>query len=136
MTETSFDDPTTTRYKYTNHSQAGRKIKMHFRQKLRRKILQEDKKCVYCDSYESLVVDHFIPVSRRFEYWMIIGQANSYDNLVTACKSCDAKKRSMKPEDFFSRYPKYRGNFVKNYGSRRPEYKSERILFAVGLTSL
>lgn len=48
-------------------------------------------RCAYCGTSESLTLDHVIPKSR--------GGASSWDNLVTACKTCNAKKGDFTPEE-------------------------------------
>lgn len=48
-------------------------------------IMQRDgRKCVYCSSTHDLTIDHVVPLSK--------GGDNEWDNLVTACKSCNCKK--------------------------------------------
>lgn len=48
-------------------------------------------KCQYCSSTRDLTLDHVIPRSR--------GGKSSWDNLVTACKSCNSKKGDFTPEE-------------------------------------
>lgn len=62
--------------------------------KTRARIFLRDKNtCFYC-GYVGLNIecDHYLPISR--------GGSNSDDNLVTACKPCNRKKKSMMPETF------------------------------------
>jgi 5-methylcytosine-specific restriction endonuclease McrA len=47
-------------------------------------------KCVYCSSVKNLTIDHVIPKSK--------GGKNNWDNLVTCCSSCNAKKGDRTPE--------------------------------------
>ena len=47
--------------------------------------------CVYCGSKKSLTLDHVIPKSR-------VG-ANTWENLVTSCFSCNLKKANRTPEE-------------------------------------
>jgi 5-methylcytosine-specific restriction endonuclease McrA len=47
--------------------------------------------CVYCGRHEELTLDHVMPKSRRGR--------TSWDNLVTACKRCNAKKGDFTPEE-------------------------------------
>jgi 5-methylcytosine-specific restriction endonuclease McrA len=47
--------------------------------------------CVYCGSKKSLTLDHVIPKSR--------GGANTWENLVTSCFSCNLKKANRTPEE-------------------------------------
>lgn len=48
-------------------------------------------KCGYCRSAEDLTLDHVIPRSR--------GGQNTWENLVTCCKKCNAKKDNRTPEE-------------------------------------
>ncbi len=47
--------------------------------------------CQYCGSGNQLTLDHVYPRSK--------GGKTTWDNLVTACKSCNAKKGDSTPED-------------------------------------
>ena len=47
--------------------------------------------CQYCGSGNHLTLDHVYPKSR--------GGKTTWDNLVTACKSCNAKKGDSTPEE-------------------------------------
>ena len=61
-------------------------------QKHRKAVLDRDgHACRYCGSTDKLVLDHLLPVGR--------GGDDSIDNLITACKSCNAKKRDRLPEE-------------------------------------
>jgi 5-methylcytosine-specific restriction endonuclease McrA len=58
----------------------------------RRNLFKRDKNtCVYCGSKENLTVDHVIPRSR--------GGKTIWDNVVTACHSCNNKKDNKMPEE-------------------------------------
>lgn len=50
--------------------------------------------CVYCGDRDkrSLTIDHVVPQSK--------GGKNSWENLVTACKSCNHKKSDLSLEEF------------------------------------
>jgi 5-methylcytosine-specific restriction endonuclease McrA len=57
----------------------------------RQNIFKRDNhSCVYCGTSEDLTLDHLVPKSR--------GGKSSWDNLVTACKRCNAKKGDYTPE--------------------------------------
>jgi 5-methylcytosine-specific restriction endonuclease McrA len=57
----------------------------------RHNVFKRDRnKCVYCGSKEALTIDHVVPKS--------IGGRDSWDNLVTACQKCNAKKGNLTPE--------------------------------------
>jgi 5-methylcytosine-specific restriction endonuclease McrA len=47
--------------------------------------------CQYCGSRSDLTLDHVMPRSR--------GGQSSWDNLLTACKSCNSKKGDCTPEE-------------------------------------
>lgn len=62
--------------------------------------------CQYCGSGKDLTLDHVMPRSR--------GGSSNWDNLATACKSCNNRKGDMTPEE--ARMPlrskPYRPSFV------------------------
>lgn len=59
--------------------------------KLRREVFEADAyRCVECDSYEHLQVDHIHPVSR--------GGTNDRENLQTLCRTCNIRKKDKVPE--------------------------------------
>lgn len=47
--------------------------------------------CAYCGTHKDLTLDHVLPKSR--------GGKTNWQNLVTACKSCNAKKGNATPEE-------------------------------------
>lgn len=51
-------------------------------------------RCVKCESYIDLCCDHIIPESR--------GGLTALENLQTMCRSCNAKKGVMLPEDMIA----------------------------------
>lgn len=56
----------------------------------RREILRRDKNtCQYCGSHQKLTLDHVIPRSK--------GGKHRWDNVVTACATCNAKKGDRTP---------------------------------------
>lgn len=58
----------------------------------RQNIFKRDgHKCQYCGTHEDLTLDHVMPKSR--------GGKSSWDNLVTACRRCNAKKGDYTPEE-------------------------------------
>lgn len=58
----------------------------------RRNVLKRDANtCQYCGSRNNLTVDHIIPRSR--------GGKDTWDNLVTACVSCNNKKGNRTPRE-------------------------------------
>ena len=61
--------------------------------------------CMYCDSRENLTLDHVIPKCK--------GGSNSWDNLVTCCKKCNAKKddKTLKETGMKLRFKPYRPTF-------------------------
>ena len=46
--------------------------------------------CTYCGSHKNLTIDHIYPKSK--------GGANNWDNLITSCFPCNAKKGDRTPE--------------------------------------
>ena len=58
----------------------------------RQNIFKRDAhQCQYCGTHEDLTLDHVMPKSR--------GGKSSWDNLVTACKSCNSKKGDYTPDE-------------------------------------
>jgi len=51
---------------------------------------RDEHKCAYCPSVKNLTVDHIIPKSK--------GGLNTWENLITCCFSCNAKKGDRTPE--------------------------------------
>lgn len=82
------EHPATLKMKY---HVALRPTKLTFSRKL---VLRRDEyTCCYCYKkykHSSLTIDHVIPKS--------VGGANSFTNCVTACISCNRKKRNRTPE--------------------------------------
>ncbi len=73
----------------------------------RHNIFKRDRnRCVYCGTKDSLTIDHVVPRS--------LGGRDSWDNLVTACQKCNAKKGSMTPEEagMAMRHQPFRPSFV------------------------
>ncbi len=57
----------------------------------RREVLRRDKHtCQYCGSTRHLTLDHVIPVSK--------GGQDTWDNIVTACETCNNRKGNGTPE--------------------------------------
>ncbi len=48
-------------------------------------------RCQYCGAIDNLTLDHVIPKSR--------GGSSTWDNLVTACKTCNSKKGDYTPDE-------------------------------------
>lgn len=62
-------------------------------QELRQSVFSRDKhKCVYCLSPKNLSCDHVIPVSK--------GGGTTFENLATACRSCNSSKRDKTPAEW------------------------------------
>jgi len=56
-------------------------------------IVKQENACVYCGSKEDLQWEHLIPLS--------IGGPDNIDNLVLACKTCNLKKGSKDPFQWY-----------------------------------
>lgn len=58
----------------------------------RKNVLRRDRhRCQYCGNREHLTIDHVQPKSR--------GGKDTWENLVTACSRCNARKGSRTPEE-------------------------------------
>ena len=58
----------------------------------RREVLKRDNhRCQYCGSNKHLTLDHVIPVSK--------GGEHKWNNVVTACESCNQRKRDRTPAE-------------------------------------
>jgi 5-methylcytosine-specific restriction endonuclease McrA len=58
----------------------------------RHNIFRRDgNRCQYCGSSSDLTLDHVIPRSRK--------GGSTWDNLVAACRNCNAKKGDLTPEE-------------------------------------
>jgi 5-methylcytosine-specific restriction endonuclease McrA len=58
----------------------------------RRNIMKRDRStCQYCGTKSDLTLDHVLPKSR--------GGADSWENLVTACNTCNVKKGNRTPDE-------------------------------------
>ena len=55
--------------------------------------------CAYCGSTESLEQEHVIPVSRGGQY--------TPDNIIPACRSCNASKNNKIMQDWFTQHESY-----------------------------
>jgi 5-methylcytosine-specific restriction endonuclease McrA len=58
---------------------------------------RDNYECVYCGSNKILTLDHVIPQSK--------GGKDSWDNLVTACRSCNAEKADLTLEEYGKEIP-------------------------------
>ena len=63
-------------------------------------------KCQYCGTEKELTIDHLIPKAK--------GGKTSWNNLVTACKSCNSKKGNYSPEEAGLRlaFKPYRPSYI------------------------
>jgi 5-methylcytosine-specific restriction endonuclease McrA len=52
---------------------------------------RDGEQCVYCGTHKDLTIDHVIPRSK--------GGIDSWENLVTACHSCNSHKGNRTPEE-------------------------------------
>lgn len=58
---------------------------------------RDNYECVYCGSNKHLTLDHVVPQSK--------GGRDSWDNLVTACRTCNAEKRDLTLEEYGKEIP-------------------------------
>jgi len=67
---------------------------------------RDNNKCVYCGAASDLTLDHVLPRSR--------GGETKWNNLVTACKTCNARKGDFTPEEAAMHLPyqPYKPSFV------------------------
>lgn len=80
----------------------------HKRQVKRATFRDCGRRCVYCGTglgLENATLDHVIPLSR--------GGSHQPGNLVAACHSCNQRKGSLLPTEFFARYPAAGQNFMR-----------------------
>lgn len=70
-------------------------IRMIYKNKVpfskRNVIVRDGHKCAYCQSNRNLTIDHIIPTSK--------GGKSSFENCVTACKTCNSKKGNRTPSE-------------------------------------
>jgi 5-methylcytosine-specific restriction endonuclease McrA len=52
---------------------------------------RDENTCQYCGSRQNLTLDHVMPRSR--------GGKDTWENLITACQSCNTRKGDMTPEE-------------------------------------
>ena len=63
-------------------------------------MIRDNYTCQYCGSKDELTIDHVIPTAR--------GGKTSFENCVTACKTCNCKKRDRLPTEahmYFKKKP-------------------------------
>lgn len=58
---------------------------------------RDNYECVYCGSNKNLTLDHVIPQSK--------GGKDSWDNLVTACRTCNSEKADLTLEEYGKEIP-------------------------------
>ena len=62
--------------------------------------------CAYCGEKEKLEKDHVIPIAKGGHY--------TPNNIIPACKSCNASKRNKNMDDWYASHEKYsQENFIK-----------------------
>jgi 5-methylcytosine-specific restriction endonuclease McrA len=70
-------------------------IRMIYKNKVpfsKRNVMVRDRYiCSYCGSNKNLTIDHIIPISR--------GGKSTFENCITACKSCNNKKGDRTPSE-------------------------------------
>jgi hypothetical protein len=74
-------------------NQRSREKQVHQYVKHRKDVYKRDKyTCVYCGAIKDLSLDHVLPLSK--------GGSNDPMNLVTACVSCNSRKKDRTPEEW------------------------------------
>jgi len=70
-------------------------------------FLRDDNMCIYCGSPNNLTIDHVIPKSK--------GGKNTWDNLTTCCKKCNAIKDNKTPAqaNLTMRHKPYNPSYVQ-----------------------
>lgn len=90
----------------------------------RQNIFRRDSSmCTYCGSGKDLTLDHVMPRSR--------GGKSSWDNLITACKSCNGKKGDFTPEEanMHMRMKPFKPNFVMFLRDFSDKVREEWLLY-------
>ena len=87
--------------KYINYRSKGIRINRH------RVFKRDNNECVYCTSKKDLTIDHVTPRSR--------GGKNTWDNLTTCCKKCNAIKDNKTPSqaNLTMRHKPYNPSYVQ-----------------------
>jgi 5-methylcytosine-specific restriction endonuclease McrA len=83
---------------------------------------RDDYTCQYCGNKNHLTLDHVMPRSR--------GGKDDWDNVVTACVTCNVKKGSRTPQEAempLKHGPKRPFNFVKFELSKQQQHQSSRL---------
>lgn len=73
-------------------------------------LMHFNHQCAYCDCTEKLEQEHVIPVSKGGHY--------TVDNIIPACKSCNASKNNKSLEEWYVNHRSYstlRMDFIKDY---------------------
>ncbi|MBX7241072.1 MAG: HNH endonuclease [Bacteroidia bacterium] len=52
---------------------------------------RDNNRCLYCNSHKNLTIDHVVPKA--------MGGKDSWENLATACQTCNSKKGNRTPEE-------------------------------------
>lgn len=73
-------------------------------------LSKTDGLCAYCGTDENITIDHKVPVGR--------GGDDDMDNLIAACRPCNAEKRNMTHDEYLSwagrgEHMKHRGNVTE-----------------------
>lgn len=96
-----YERPSVIRLKHSIRFRAYKTVELN-----RRNIFKRDNHtCAYCGSSDDLTVDHIVPKSK--------GGLNTWDNLITACRSCNNRKDDLSLEE---------AGLVLEGTPRRPHY--------------
>ena len=90
-------------------------------------MIRDGYKCVYCASSDTLTIDHVIPISKSGK--------SEFDNCVTCCKECNAKKKDRTPSEakmYMKRKP-YSPTISEFIKIRLKSLKIEDYLIEIGV---
>lgn len=105
------DNPLISRVHSHKYRQKKKLLKSNFTIDQWRECLTHfNHQCAYCDCTEKLEQEHVIPVSKGGHY--------TADNIIPACRSCNASKNNKSLEEWYINHQSYstlRMDFIKDY---------------------
>lgn len=90
-------------------------------------MVRDNFECIYCGATEGLTIDHILPASR--------GGKSSFENCVTACSECNAKKSDKTPSEarMFLRKQPYSPTISEFIRMRMDKFKINDLLKDLGV---